>query len=143
MAADVDVVVLDEHESIGELAVVHQLGDALQDALAGFIEGMRLAGENEPHGTLRVVDHRGQLLNVGQAQVGALVGGEAPRKADGERVGAEDAAQPPLDLGGLAAAPRLLDGAAALKFEESRFQHSRSRGGSSPIRIVHGRDKRA
>ena len=83
---------------------------------------MRLAGEDELHRALRVVDHGGQLFDVGQNQVGALVGGKAARKADGERIRAEHAPSLCNISGGLAAALGLLDGAAAHKFEEPRFQ---------------------
>src|SRR6185437_661389 len=90
VASDVDVVVLDEDELGGELGVSHAFGDLLEHALAGFVVRVGLAGEEELHGTLGVVDHSGEALHVREEQVGALVGGEASREADGERVGRED-----------------------------------------------------
>ena len=54
---------------------------------------MRLAGKNELHRALGIVHHRGQPFDVRQNQVGALVGGKAARKSDGQRVGAEHPAQ--------------------------------------------------
>ena len=57
MAAYVDVIVLDEDEFVGELAVAHHLSDLLEDLLAGLVEGVGFAGEDELHGALGVVDH--------------------------------------------------------------------------------------
>ena len=50
---------------------------------------MGLAGEEEHHGTLRVVDNLLQALQVGEQQVCALVGGEAAAEADDQSVGVE------------------------------------------------------
>ena len=93
VAADVDVVVLDEDELVGEVGVAHHLGDLLEDALAGLVMRMGLAGEEELHRALGVVDHGGEALDVVEQQVGALVGGEAAGEADGEGVGREDLAE--------------------------------------------------
>src|SRR5207244_2351204 len=56
MAADVDVIVLNEDELGGELGVAHALGDLLKDTLAGLVVWMGFAGEEELHGTLGVID---------------------------------------------------------------------------------------
>ena len=42
VAADVDVVVLDEDEFVGKLPVAHQLRDLLQHAFAGLVRGCAL-----------------------------------------------------------------------------------------------------
>ena len=62
--------------------------------------GMGLAGEDELHRALGVVDHGGQALDVGEDQVGALVGGEAAGEADGERVGREGFARSAAEISG-------------------------------------------
>ena len=89
----VDVVILDENEAVGKLAVTHKLRDLLEDALAGFVAGMGLSGENKLHGAFGIVGQRGQHLDIGQNQVGALIGGKAAGKSDGQGVGAQNAAQ--------------------------------------------------
>ena len=66
---------------------------SLQHRLARPVERMRLAGEDELHGHLRVIDERGERLEILQQQVGALVGGEPAREPDGQRVRAERAAE--------------------------------------------------
>src|SRR6185437_771415 len=65
-AAYIDVVVFDEDEFVGELLIAHERGDLLQDALAGFVVGMRLAGKDKLHGTLGVIDHQGKFFDVPQ-----------------------------------------------------------------------------
>ena len=119
VAADVDVVVLDEDELVGEVGVAHHLGDLLQHALAGLVVRMGLAGKEELHGALGIVDHGGQPLDVGQQQVGALVGGEAAGEADGQRVGRESLAQALNRFRWFAAAFGLFHGAAADEVEEA------------------------
>ena len=59
MATYIDVVVFDEDELVGELVVAHHLSDLLQDLLAGFVERVGFAGEDELHGALGVVNHGG------------------------------------------------------------------------------------
>src|SRR5208337_3317526 len=112
----------DEDEFVGKLRVAHQLGNLLQDALAGFVERMRLSGKHELHGAFRVIDHAGDFFDVGQNQIGALVGGKAARKTDGERIGTEYAFQLLEHVAWFVAARGLLDGAAAHKFDQARLQ---------------------
>ena len=64
----------------------------------------------------------GDFFDVGQNQIGALVGGKAARKTDGERIGTEHAFQLLQHLARFFAARGLLDGAAAHKFDHPRFQ---------------------
>src|SRR5205807_3443729 len=113
VAANVDVVVLDKDELVGEEAVAHEFGNLLQDSLAGFVVRMGLAGKDELDRTFGIVDHRGETLDVGENQVGALVGGEAAGKSDGERVWTEHLAEAHEIFPRLEAALGLLDGAAA------------------------------
>ena len=62
--------------------------------LAGLVGRMGLAGEDELHRPLRIVDQRGQPLDVAQDQVGPLVGGEPAGEADRQRVRVEHVAEP-------------------------------------------------
>ncbi len=122
IAADVDVVIFDEDEAVAELAVAHQLRDLLQDSLAGFVERVGLAGEDELHRTLRVVHHRSELFDIGENQIRALVGGESPRESDRQRVGTEHVRELLAHFLRFAAALGRLDSASAHKFKQLRFQ---------------------
>ena len=88
--ADVDVVVLDEDHALGEAGVEAEVGDPLDQLLARLVGGVGLAGEDELHRPLRIVDHLGHAVDVVEEQVGPLVGGEPPGEADGEDVRIED-----------------------------------------------------
>src|SRR5581483_703806 len=94
MATDVDVVILDKHETVAELRAAHQLGNLLQNSFAGFVMRMRFAGEQELHWALWVIDHGCQVFHVLENQVRALVGGEATCEADRQRIRTENASQP-------------------------------------------------
>ena len=122
VAAHVDVVIFDEDEAIPELAVAHQLRDLLQNSFAGLVERMGFAGEDELHGTLRIVHHGGELLDIGEDQVGALVRGESPRKSDRERIGTENIGKFLAHFFRFAAAFGRLDGAATHKLKQLGFQ---------------------
>ena len=50
---------------------------------------MSLAGKEELHGVVGVVDNLGQTVEVGEEQVGTLVGGKATGKANEQRVGVD------------------------------------------------------
>ena len=58
--------------------------------MPGDVEGMGLAGHDQLHRALLVAQEAREAVRVPEEQVGALVGGEPPREADGERVGAQD-----------------------------------------------------
>ena len=58
----------------------------LQHVLAGAVVRVRLAREHELDGQLRIVDETGEALDLAEHEVRALVGGEAPREANGQRV---------------------------------------------------------
>ena len=55
--------------------------------LAGLIRGVRLAGKQQHHGPLGIVDQPCEARAVAQQQGRALVGGEAPREPQGEHAG--------------------------------------------------------
>ena len=98
MAADVDVVVFDEDELVGELRIAHQFGNLLQHSLAGLIVRMSLAGKNKLHRAFGIVHHRRQTLDVRQNQISSLVCRKAAGKSDSERIRAEYLAEPLQDL---------------------------------------------
>ena len=83
---------------------------------------MCLPRKHELHRTFRVIDHGRYLLDVGQNQIGALVGGKAARETNGERVGTEGAFQLLQHGQRFVAARSLFDGAAAHKLDHSRLQ---------------------
>src|SRR4029077_14334617 len=86
VAPDVDVVVLDENELVGETRAAHQLRDLLQHALARLIVRMRLPREYKLYRALGIVHHRRQVFYVRQNEIGSLVSGEAPGKTNRHRV---------------------------------------------------------
>ena len=89
---------------LAQFGIAHHLRDLLQDLLSRLVVRMGLAGKQELHRALGIVDHRGQALDVGEDQVGALVGGEAAREADGQRIGREHLVETVEDFLRLAAA---------------------------------------
>jgi len=86
-AGEFHVVVLQEEDLAHELRHGGHLDDAPDQVLSRLVVGVRLAREDELHGTLLVVDDRRQTVEVGEQQVGALVGGEAACETDGQHVG--------------------------------------------------------
>ena len=66
--------------------VHHQLADFAQHLLARLVRRMRLAGEQQQHRPLGIVDQAREARAVAQQQRRALVGGEAAREAEGEHV---------------------------------------------------------
>ena len=122
LPADVDVVVLDEHELAGEARVAGELRDLAQQRLARAVVRVRLAREHELDRHRRVVDERGEGLDVAQHQRGALVGGEAAGEADRQGVEAQGPAHRGDDVRGLAAALGLLGGAPAHGVDELHLQ---------------------
>ena len=61
--------------------------DHLDQVLSRRVAGVRLACEHDHGGTLGIVEQPREPRRVGEQQRGALVGGEAPREADDQRVG--------------------------------------------------------
>ena len=73
----------------GEARIVPQVGDALDQLLAGLVGRVGLAGEDELHRVVGVVDQFEEVIEVLEEQVGPLVRGEPAGKADRQRVGIE------------------------------------------------------
>ena len=61
----------------------------LQDRLGGIVLRMSLAGENELHRPLGVIDHLQEPFEVGEQKVPPLISGDAAGKTDGQDVGRE------------------------------------------------------
>ena len=53
-AGDADVVVGDEDEAVAHIGVSGELGDLLDQALAGMVGRVSLSGEDELHGSINV-----------------------------------------------------------------------------------------
>src|SRR5262249_29718394 len=83
-----------EDDATDELLTHHELAQLAQHLLAGLIRRMRLAGEQQHHGALGIVDEASEARAIAQQQGGALVGGETPRKAEREHVGSLRIEQP-------------------------------------------------
>ncbi len=122
MTSDIDVIVFDKDEFVGELLVAHQFRDLLQHSLARIVARVRLPGENKLHGAFRVVHHQGDFFDVGEDQIGSLVGGKAPRESDGQRIRAEHPAEALQGFRGLTPALGLFDGSEPHKFQKPRLQ---------------------
>jgi hypothetical protein len=88
-AGELDVVVLEEEDLARELRSARVLDHAAQDLLTFAIARVRLACEEKTHGATLVRDERGETVEVAEDQVRTLVGREAAREADQERVGIE------------------------------------------------------
>ena len=86
-AGQLHVVILQEEDLAYELRHGGHFDDAFDEVLTRLVVRVRFAREDELHGTLLVVDDRRQPVEVGEQQVGALVGGEAAGETDGQHVG--------------------------------------------------------
>ena len=83
----VHVVVLEEDDLTEELRTTADVDDALDEPLPCPIVGMCLAGVDELHGIVGVVDDASQTVEVGEEQMSTLVGGETASEADEQGVG--------------------------------------------------------
>jgi hypothetical protein len=82
--------------------------EILDEVLARVVGGMGFAGEDELDGPVRVADHAPQPLDVAQQERRPLVGREAPRKPDRQRIRVEQhARRHDLDRVGVALHPLL------------------------------------
>ena len=71
------------------LGLADELYPFLDQGLPRLVRRMGLAGDDELHRALRIGQQAQQSLRVVQQQVRSLVGGEAARKAQRQRVGIE------------------------------------------------------
>ncbi len=72
-----------------ELWHARVLVDLADEVLAGRVGGVRLAGEDQLHWAIRIVEQPRQSLRITEDQCRALIGGEAPGEAERQRVGIE------------------------------------------------------
>ncbi|MGY4275905.1 hypothetical protein ACVILE_002085 [Streptomyces sp. M18.1] len=96
-------VVRQEDDPVPHPRVVREPHQLLHQPLAAVVRGVRLARDDDLDGPLGVQQQVHQPVAVAQHQRQALVRGNAPREADGEHVGVEDAVDP-AQLGGPGAA---------------------------------------
>ena len=95
--------------------------------------GCALPAKTNCTGRLGSLTIDGQLFDVGQNQIGALVGGEAARKADGQRIGTQHAFRGCCRVSArFAAALGLLHGAAAAQIPAAAIFRLRCVSQSSP-----------
>ena len=76
------VVPFDEGDAAAEHRIERALVDPLQVMLADFVGRVRLAGEDQLHGTARRVEDSREPLGVREDQFRPLVAGEAAREPD-------------------------------------------------------------
>ena len=74
---------------MAELRLGGELDELPDQVLAALVRGVRLAGDDDLHRPLLVGQQAGEPLRVAQDQRQALVGRDAPREADGQRLGIE------------------------------------------------------
>ena len=90
--------------------------------MPGSSRGWAFPAKTNCTGRLGSLAREASHFDIGQNQVGALVGGKAAGKSDGQGVRTQNAAQALPEFQGFAAALRLLDGAGADKLQEALLQ---------------------
>ena len=83
------VVVLHKQQAVLDAVFAGEADDLLNEPLAALVAGMGLAAEDKLNGPLLVRQHLHDAVAVAEEQRGALVGGKAAGKADGERLGVQ------------------------------------------------------
>jgi hypothetical protein len=86
MPGQIDVVILDEDDFVHESLFARQEGDFLQNGLSLLVLRVRLSGKNQLQWPLRVVDQRGDAVQVGEDEIASLIGREPACKANRERI---------------------------------------------------------
>ena len=89
---DVEVVVVDERDARPEPSVERLLVHLADEVFTRLVRGVGLTGEDDLQRTPGVLEHAEEPLDVMEDQRGPLVRREAPREADGERLGVEQRA---------------------------------------------------
>src|SRR3972149_11798081 len=84
---DVDVVILEEGDSVPDAWIPRKMDDRLDDFLAGMVLGVGLPGEEDLDGAIRVREEPDEPLRLTEQEPGALVRREPTRDARGERLG--------------------------------------------------------
>ena len=81
-----DIITRDEDDAAQETVLLGDLDDLFDEVLAHAVGRVRLAGEDELHRALGVVDDGVELVEVAEQQRGTLVGREAAGESDGQHV---------------------------------------------------------
>jgi len=89
VARDAHVVVLQEDETPAHSLLAAEVDELLDELLPLVVARVRLPGEDELDRAFLVQEQPLQPLGVAQQECRALVGGEAPREPDRERLGAQ------------------------------------------------------
>ena len=89
MRGEQHVVVAEEQHVAAGLRALAEAHPLLHQSLPGVVLGVRLAGDDELHRALGVGQDAQQPLGVVQQETRALIGGEAAREAQGQRLGVE------------------------------------------------------
>ena len=116
------VVLLDQRHAALEALLARPAMHLGRVGLAVAVARMRLAGEHDLQRALAVGQDAAQTLGFAEDERCALVGGEAAREADGERVGVEGLTCAKHHLGRLAAAARLTRQPFTDELHQSRTQ---------------------
>ena len=88
------VVITQEDHMGARLWPADELPPLLNQGLSRLVLRMRFASNNELHRTLQITEQTKQPLRIVQQQVRSLVGCEAPRKAQCQRVGIKEMLRP-------------------------------------------------
>ena len=88
-SGNVDVVIFHEDDAPPHGTIAGEIENRADQLLAFVVGWVGLAGEDELHRMLRVLDQRRDPPNVAQDQRSALVGGEAAGKTDSQGLGVE------------------------------------------------------
>jgi hypothetical protein len=86
MPRQVEIIVFEEDDAVTNVFPAGELDDLADEFLAAIVAGVRFACQENLHGPVRVIEEAQQSLRVGEEQRGALIGGEAAREPNGQRV---------------------------------------------------------
>ena len=84
VTGQVDLIVFQENDAAAKLrsaSDVHDLGDQL---LAAVVTGMGLAGKQQLHGSILIVDDGAKPIEIAKNQRATLISGETPGETDGQ-----------------------------------------------------------
>tara|TARA_B110000196_G_scaffold163032_1_gene140062 strand:- start:272 stop:559 length:288 start_codon:yes stop_codon:yes gene_type:complete len=89
VAGEVHVVVLQKEDATVEGLFAGEVDDLANKVLARVVLGMGLAGEEDLQWSVAIGEKGFEALDIAEEQIAAFIGGEAPGKADGQRLGVE------------------------------------------------------
>ena len=86
LARDMDIVIFNEHQMALQLRVLAEVEYMLNEPFPVIVARMRFAGKDKLNRAVPVLNQFGNVLELLEDQRCPLVGSEATRKADGQRV---------------------------------------------------------